>query len=986
MLTTVAKLRAWCITAMLVLGGLKLATAQNRPPTIETALQYEGKRIAAVEYEPQDQPLTPQELDAKVPFRAGTIFHERELQLAIQSLYASGRYADLAIDGRETPAGLVLRFITKRAYFAGRLTVTGIKAPPNGGEIASALKFRLGEPFVASETTDRTETLRTLLRANGYFDVNIVPQVRYDRSSQQANLTFRVETGDRAKYEEPEITGTPGQTQENIVRATHWKRLYGLLGWQEVTDGRTRQGLENVRHYYTKKSLLDSRIALSHLTYQSESNTAKPTLDIQAGRYVSIQVTGARIGAGKLRQLVPIFQEQSLDPDLLREGQENIQQYLVAEGYFRAQVSYEVSNRASGQERTITYHVNRGARHKLVSIQLKGERYFSAETIRERLYIVAADFPRFPYGRFSNVFLKQDLQSIQNLYASNGFRNAKVTARVEDRYQGKHNHLAVVISIDEGPQWFVSHLFIDGATGEDLAAVRLRITSSSGQPFSETNVALDRDSILNYFYDQGYINARFAYYASPNGENERVDLRYVIDPGKRKYVRNVLISGLETTKPKLVQRRMELAKDEPLSLTEQTDTQRRLYELGIFARVNTALQNPEGDEDYKTVLYDIDEARHYSLNVGVGAQIARIGGGVTSLDNPAGTTGFAPRVAVGLSRINFLGLGQTASVQTLLSTIEQRAVLSYFIPQFVSKDRLNLTFSALVDNSSDIRTYTAHRREGSAQLGQRISRAFSVQYRLVFRNVTLSNLKIDRLLVPLLSQPETVGLIGISLIQDKRDDPTDAHQGIYNTLDLGYAAGALGSQTHFARGLFRNSTYYRIGRDLVFARSTQFGLISRTGGRPDIPLAERLYSGGSSSIRAFPDFQAGPRDLATGFVLGGNALLINNLELRFPLYGDNLAGVLFEDAGNVYDTLSDISFRFRQRNLQDFNYMVQCVGFGLRYRTPIGPLRLDLSFSPNAPRFYGLKGTEEDYLNGTAIPAVQKINGFQFHFSLGQAF
>ena len=114
----------------------------------------------------------------------------------------------------------------------------------------------------------------------------------------------------------------------------------------------------------------------------------------------------------------------------------------------------------------------------------------------------------------------------------------------------------------------------------------------------------------------------------------------------------------------------------------------------------------------------MDEARHYSLNVGVGAQIARIGGGVTSLDNPAGTAGFAPRLAVGVTRINLFGLGQTLGLQTAASTIDQHAALTYFIPQFVSNEKLSLTTTALIENSNDIRTYTAHRREGSIQLSQ----------------------------------------------------------------------------------------------------------------------------------------------------------------------------------------------------------------------------------------------------------------------------
>jgi outer membrane translocation and assembly module TamA len=117
---------------------------------------------------------------------------------------------------------------------------------------------------------------------------------------------------------------------------------------------------------------------------------------------------------------------------------------------------------------------------------------------------------------------------------------------------------------------------------------------------------------------------------------------------------------------------------------------------------------------------------------------------------------------------------------------------------------------------------------------------------------------------------------------------------------------------------------------------------------------------------------------------------MNNLELRFPLIGDNIGGVLFEDAGNVYSDIHHISFRFRQDNLQDFNYMVHSVGFGIRYHTPIGPVRVDLSFSPDSPRFRGYKGSLQDFLDPNIRPTLpivtQRINQFQFHFSLGQAF
>ena len=161
-----------------------------------------------------------------------------------------------------------------------------------------------------------------------------------------------------------------------------------------------------------------------------------------------------------------------------------------------------------------------------------------------------------------------------------------------------------------------------------------------------------------------------------------------------------------------------------------------------------------------------------------------------------------------------------------------------------------------------------------------------------------------------------------------------------------------------------------------------------------VPLAERFFGGGGNSIRAFPEEQAGPRDTSTGFPLGGTAVFFNQTELRFPLVGENIAGVFFHDMGNVYSSLGNLSFRTIQRNLQDFYYMVHAVGFGVRYRTPVGPVRLDLAYSINPPYFYGFKGTQQDLVNAGVDPCappaascvVQNVSHFQFFFSIGQTF
>ena len=139
-------------------------------------------------------------------------------------------------------------------------------------------------------------------------------------------------------------------------------------------------------------------------------------------------------------------------------------------------------------------------------------------------------------------------------------------------------------------------------------------------------------------------------------------------------------------------------------------------------------------------------------------------------------------------------------------------------------------------------------------------------------------------------------------------------------------------------------------------------------------------------MRGFPYNQAGPRDLVTGFPIGGNALFFHSTEVRFPLIGDNIDGVLFHDMGNIYNSITDVSFRVHQRNITDFNYMVHAAGFGIRYRTPLGPVRVDLAYSINPPTFNGLSGTYQQLITNTATAGIQNISHFQFFFSIGQAF
>ena len=948
--------------------------------------RYEGRRVAAIRYKPAEQPLTRNALDFLMPLKAGQLLRPGGVSAAIQRLYETGRYTDISVSAELAGEEVVLEFETAPAQFVGRVSVTGVPEPPTEGQLANAVNLELGRDFSEEYLVDAMQNLQGLLRSNGLFQAAVTPAAASEPARQQVSLEFSVTSGERARYAEPVIRGAPERTVESLVGTAHWKRWWGLFGYHRVTDNRTQSGLDRIRKSYQEKDHLMAKVQLEDMAYAPALNTASPVVSIDPGPKVAIRSTGAKLRRGKLRQLVPVHQERSVDRDLLVEGRRNIIQYLQSRGYFDAQVNFEAKT-ISDKEQLVEYAIDRGEKHKLRHVGIEGNKYFDQRTIRERLTVQPATWLRYRSGRFSESMLANNRALIADLYRENGFRDVRITSRVEAGYRGKPNDIAAFIQIEEGPQWFVSSLEVAGVNLRDYETVMGLLQSTAGQPYSDVSVASDRDSILNYYYNNGFPDAAVQATVTPAAEAHRVEIKYTVTEGRRLFVRDVLVGGLGSTDPRLVQDHVRLAPGDPLSLTRMLETQRRLYDLGIFARVDMALQNPEGRERDKYVLYQLEEARRWSLSYGFGAEITRIGGG-ESVDAPVGDPGLSPRAIASISRLNFLGQGHTLGLRSRVSNIQQRGIVTYLAPQFRGREGLDLTLAALADRSKDVRTFTSRRLEGSVQFGQRLSRATQVQGRYTFRFVDTSNLKISPELIPRFSQPVRLGIVAGTFIQDRRDNPIDSTRGIYNSLDAGVATGPLAAQSDFLRFIFRNSTYHRLTRDLILARTITFGSMHALSSNPDrdVPLPERFYSGGASSHRAFSENQAGPRDLTTGYPVGGKAVLMNGLELRFPLIGDNLKAVLFHDAGNVYSRFKNISWRYNQRDLKDFDYMVHALGLGFRYRTPVGPVRIDVAYGLNSPRFMGFEGTREQLMLGGGTRRELAIRGLQFHFSLGQTF
>jgi outer membrane protein insertion porin family len=1005
----------------------------------ESLVAWKGLRVVKVEFRgvsfDEKDPLPNQ-----LPQQAGAVLDPAKVGASIRRLFATGKYRDIGVNGQRGAGGVTLIYVGTPRYFVGRVTIVGVSQERLASLLEYATKLQPGTEFTESMIVTGTDGIKEALENSGYFQATITPRTTMDEASEQIDVAYTVSIGPLARVGQLTVEGDdPGFTVEEFAKKAKLKQ------GKKVNRETISTALTRMRSQYQKMDRLEATASLRKQTYDQTRKQVDYTFAANQGPLVKVTVEGAKISKSRLKLLVPIYQEATVDNDLLYEGTFNIKDYLFQQGYFDALVTVKVVGADTPSE-TVIFAVDKGVKRKVGSVTITGNKYFETDLLKERMQVQKADL-YLRNGRYSPQLMKSDVSSIQSLYRANGFDKANIETSTKDiETKGgkklKVPEIEVVIKISEGEQQKFGAVTVGGVDDSRAMDVKALLSSQKGQPYSLITLSGDRDSILGYYLSHGFAQARVEVKQQDEVANpEFTDVWLTVTEGEQVFVDQVLLSGIVHAKPNVVAKEVKVHAGDPLDQSALLVTQRNLYGLALFNEVNTAVQNPDGADPLKNVLLQLTEARRWDVTYGFGfeaqtgtpqkgqinqASAILLGISPDTSYSQDGKAGASPRVSLDVGRINLRGTDESLTLHTAYGLLEQVATLTFLNPHFRGKRNLSNSISGGYSDVQNISTFQASTLQADFRISQKFRKTDTFIYNFVYRRVAVdpATLQISAALIPLLSEPVRVGGPGITWFHDTRDpSPLDAQRGAYTSVQEFFASPKFGSEVTFNRADVTNSTYYAFGKHkYVLARSTRLGFETSFGANPNqgnpsclgklletnatcnaVPLPERLYAGGATSHRGFGINDAGPRDLQTGYPVGGNGVFVNSLELRLPAptlpyVGNSVSFVLFHDMGNVFSHVSDMfpSFlNFHQPDQEtcsnlgsvlypfgtcNFSYFSHAVGVGARYKTPVGPIRLDFSYNLNPPVYpviYDFNG---------APPYVGQANHFNFFFSIGQAF
>jgi outer membrane protein insertion porin family len=600
------------------------------------------------------------------------------------------------------------------------------------------------------------------------------------------------------------------------------------------------------------------------------------------------------------------------------------------------------------------------------SITFKGNKAIDAGSLKT--VIATQENSILPFSRshyFDRPEFERDLKRIEAYYADHGYPHAKVTG-VDVKLNNAKDHVDITINISEGPPTIVESIAFEGLDAippDHLAKLKAQVPFAPGEPRNQTLILAAHDMAVNELKDHGFPYGTVKIVERPGSGPDRVLLAFVADTGPSAVFGAIQIEGNESVDENVIRRELTFHEGGQYRLSEITESQRRLYGLELFQFANITPRLPENRAQQVPVVVTVAEGKHRRL---------QLSAGYGSEEKARGR--------VNWRHVNFTGGARSVDTEAKWSSLEH-GLRGTFTEPYLFQSGLSLQLQASSWWASEP-AYTYRSSGGRLIFSKQLSRGGAgaissihneVRVSLInerenysINNSALQDFRLRDQFIALGLDPTTgkgngtLSAIEIDFDRDTSGQPLDPRKGYRFSTHLETADSWLGGSFRYNELAGEARHYLPIGKRVVWAnRVKAASLLGQDGSK--IPFFKRYFVGGSTSVRGWGRYQVSPLS-ASGLPIGGRTMAEVSSEGRFPLRG-KFSGVLFVDGGNVWADAANI----QPTGLR------WAAGPGLRYDTPIGPIRVDLGIQLNP-------------VPGLVINGSPERRRWRVHFSIGQAF
>jgi outer membrane protein insertion porin family len=1008
----------WSAFAAFVPCAANAATADREQA------QHLGRTVTDVRVEIAGQPAIDPNVLGLIETRIGDALEMHAVRSTIDHLVGLGRFEDVRVYASPADQGVSLRWQLTPVRRIARVSVSGNAVLPVAG-IRSELTDRYGALPSSNRVADMVATLTTYYADRGFPRATILPRIEDEEPApERVNLVLTIDAGERVTIGAVNLTGTPLEPAPEVLNRLELQpgRPYD----RPAIDARIADYEESLRErgYYEAQVRESSVIA-------ADGRTVSVTANVAPGPRVSLVFAGDPLPDGDPDDLVPIRAERSVDLDLLEDASRAIEDGLRQEGYRSAQAPY--ARLQKGGELVVTFTVARGLLHRVDSVDILGNAALDRAAIAPLLQIkpgepfveartgvvAAAITELYRVRGYAQAAVKAAVQVLpETTDAAVAYRPVAIRFEIQEGPQTVVSSVAVEGTTAIPAETLKAQLAL--AAGRPFYRPQLAVDRE----------AIDR-AYRNQGFQNVSVISQLAFAdtaGSPPrglcavGCERQVAITWTVREGDQITIDRILINGNARIATTLIQRELTIQPGRPISDDAMLESQRRLAELGLFRRVRIT-ELPRTGSLTRDVLVDLEEADTTTIDYGGGVEVGRIGGvddegfAIDELDiGPRGFFAISRRNLWGKNRsVTLFGrvtLRRDAEEATVEPTGEAtgddteargygfhdyRGLFTFREPRAFGTTG-DAQFTAFVEQAQ--RTSFSFNRKGLTSDYARRFAAITVTGRYTFDYTKVFEERIsveDQLLIDRLFPQVRLSKVTGAVLRDSRDDVLDPQRGAVVGVDTSVAAKVLGSEVGFVKSFFQGFVYRRLpGRALVVAAGARLGVavgfaqdvppvleIAQRGGQDggqaletltravdrleafptvirELPASERFFAGGDTTVRGFALDRLGSAETLDpqGFPQGGNAMAIFNLETRAPYWKD-LQFVWFLDTGNVFRRVTDV--RLDELRVTS--------GIGFRYRSPIGPLRVD----------WGWKVS-------TRLLETGRERSNVLHISLGQAF